>query len=570
MTAEEYWQHRNIEREAAARKLSEQTIEKELSRLYRRSLRAIQKEIDALYGRFSAQNGVSISEARKLIASDEFQDWRMDISDYVSEIERTGDSKLLLELNTLAMRSRINRLDELHSVVLREVDNLARKQSTTMDIFLGSQYKEGFLQSAFDIRKYVPNVPVHLSNDDVKAALRTQWSGKNYSERIWGNADKLASVLKQEVVNGLHRGTDVRTMARNVAKRMNVAYKNAIRLVRTEHNYIQNKAHIDSIKDAGMKYFKFVATLDKKTSAQCRDHDGKIYPIDEVVQGLNAPPLHPHCRSVIVGSRKSYNYRKGKRIAKDANGGTIYVPNDMVYEDWKAVYIDKTQTLKEWRHNRVNATIDKAHLQNYRKVGIDKSKKVAMTRGQLHLVLNKVKSGRYDIFVSDGIRLKPRKLHEIEKNFTEALRMIDKLNSAKSLPSIYIVTTKELQKNVLASYFALRDVILINVDNVVDIDFLSSFAGPNNALSTYVHELLHWQQAKLFEKQFGSIDSVEKMTQYLYWIREESKKELENLKKNGYNLNQISRYAEKSFRDGIFDELYPEYLVNELIEKIAD
>ncbi|WP_308525882.1 minor capsid protein [uncultured Veillonella sp.] len=349
MTAEEYWQHRNIEREAAARKLSEQTIEKELSRLYRRSLRAIQKEIDALYGRFSAQNGVSISEARKLIASDEFQDWRIDISDYVSEIERTGDSKLLLELNTLAMRSRINRLDELHSVVLREVDKLARKQSTTMDIFLGSQYKEGFLQSAFDIRKYIPNVPVHLSNDDVKAALHTPWSGKNYSERIWGNADKLASVLKQEVVNGLHRGTDVRTMARNVAKRMDVSYKNAIRLVRTEHNYIQNKAHIDSIKDAGMKYFKFVATLDKKTSTQCREHDGKIYPVDEAEQGLNAPPLHPHCRSVIVGSRKSYNYRKGKRIAKDANGGTIYVPNDMVYADWKAVYIDKTKTLDEWK-----------------------------------------------------------------------------------------------------------------------------------------------------------------------------------------------------------------------------
>lgn len=352
MTAEEYWQRRNIEREAASRKLSEQTIEKELSRLYRRSLRAIQKEIDALYGRFSAQNGVSIADARKIISSDEFQDWRMDISDYVSEIERTGDSKLLLELNTLAMRSRINRLDELHSVVLREVDKLARKQSTTMDVFLGSQYEEGFLQSAFDIRKYVPNVPVHLSNDDVKATLRAPWSGKNYSERIWGNADKLASVLKQEVVNGLHRGTDVETMARNVAKRMNVAYKNAVRLVRTEHNYIQNKAHIDSIKDAGMKYFKFVATLDKKTSAQCREHDGKIYPVDEVVQGLNAPPLHPHCRSVIVGSRKSYNYRKGKRIAKDANGGTIYVPNDMVYEDWKAVYIDKTKTLDEWKAER--------------------------------------------------------------------------------------------------------------------------------------------------------------------------------------------------------------------------
>lgn len=352
MTAEEYWQRRNIEREAAARKLSEQTIEKELSQLYRRSLRAIQKEIDALYGRFSAQNGVSIADARKIISSDEFQDWRMDIADYVSQIEETKDRKLLLELNTLAMRSRINRLDELHSVVLQEIDRLARRQKSSMDAFLGSQYKEGFLSTAFDIRKYLPNVPVHLSNDDVKKALRTPWSGKNYSERIWGNADKLASVLKQEVVNGLHRGTDVKTMARNVARRMDVSYKNAIRLVRTEHNYIQNKAHIDSIKDAGMKYFKFVATLDKKTSVECREHDGKIYSIDEVVQGLNAPPLHPHCRSVIVGSRKSYNYRKGKRIAKDANGGTIYVPGDMAYKDWEAVYINKTKTLDEWEAER--------------------------------------------------------------------------------------------------------------------------------------------------------------------------------------------------------------------------
>lgn len=352
MTAEEYWQRRNIEREAAARKLSEQTIEKELSRLYRRSLRAIQKEIDALYGRFSAQNGVSIADARKIISSDEFQDWRMDIADYVSQIEETKDRKLLLELNTLAMRSRINRLDELHSVVLQEVDRLARRQKSSMDAFLGSQYKEGFLSTAFDIRQYLPNVPVHLSTDDVKKALRTPWSGKNYSERIWGNADKLASVLKQEVVNGLHRGTDVKTMARNVARRMDVSYKNAIRLVRTEHNYIQNKAHIDSIKDAGMKYFKFVATLDKKTSTECREHDGKIYSIDEVVQGLNAPPLHPHCRSVVVGSRKSYNYRKGKRIAKDANGGTIYVPGDMVYKDWEAVYINKTKTLEEWKAER--------------------------------------------------------------------------------------------------------------------------------------------------------------------------------------------------------------------------
>lgn len=149
----------------------------------------------------------------------------------------------------------------------------------------------------------------------------------------------------------------------------------------------------------------------------------------------------------------------------------------MVYKDWEAVYIDETKMLKEWEDSRVNATIRKAYLQNYRKVGFDSSEKVTVNRGKLQLTLKRVNSARYNIFVSDSIRLKPRKLHEIEKNFTEVLQMIGKLNSDKNLPVIYIVTTRELQKNAVASYFALSNIILINIDNVIDTEFLSEFAG---------------------------------------------------------------------------------------------
>ena len=76
---------------------------------------------------------------------------------------------------------------------------------------------------------------------------------------------------------------------------MGVGMSDARRLVRTELNYVQNRAALDSIKDAGMKYYRFVATLDRRTSAACRAHDGKIYPVDEGSPGTNMPPLHPHC-----------------------------------------------------------------------------------------------------------------------------------------------------------------------------------------------------------------------------------------------------------------------------------
>lgn len=53
-------------------------------------------------------------------------------------------------------------------------------------------------------------------------------------------------------------------MAKLVQQRMNVGKHEATRLVRTEMNYVQNQAALDSIKDAEMKYYIFLATLDKK------------------------------------------------------------------------------------------------------------------------------------------------------------------------------------------------------------------------------------------------------------------------------------------------------------------
>lgn len=43
----------------------------------------------------------------------------MSLEEYLDATDRTGDNKLLLELNTLAMRKRISRLDKLYSDTLK-------------------------------------------------------------------------------------------------------------------------------------------------------------------------------------------------------------------------------------------------------------------------------------------------------------------------------------------------------------------------------------------------------------------------------------------------------------------
>lgn len=49
--------------------------------------------------------------------------------------------------------------------------------------------------------------------------------------------------------------------------------------------------------------------------------------------------------------------KTGARIARNDKGKTYYVPADMTYEDWKAVYVDKSKTLEEWLEVKKNAII---------------------------------------------------------------------------------------------------------------------------------------------------------------------------------------------------------------------
>ena len=58
---------------------------------------------------------------------------------------------------------------------------------------------------------------------------------------------------------------------------MDVGISNACRLVRTELNFVNNQAAFESIEDAGMKYYRFIATLDRRTSDKCRSMDGEVF-----------------------------------------------------------------------------------------------------------------------------------------------------------------------------------------------------------------------------------------------------------------------------------------------------
>ncbi|WP_288763915.1 minor capsid protein [uncultured Mitsuokella sp.] len=367
MDSETYWQQRMEELEQHWHDKGRQTIEKELQALYEDALDAIQDDIAALYGRFAKDNELSVVEAMRLLQGREYRKWRMSIDAYVAQIAATGDKELEKELNVLAMRSRITRLDKLYAETLLEIAKLDQETRDKISEFLPSAYRDFYYHTLYDIgqKHGLDSAVSQVDSEQIEKVLRTPWSGKNYSARIWKNGRKLAQTIRDVTVQAVHRGSSIQALSQQVSQRMGVGYRQSVRLVRTELNYVQNHAILDGIKDSGMKYYRFVATLDKRTSPQCRSHDGHVYPVDDYSPGSTAPPLHPHCRSTIVGSLKGDSKPRGKRAARNADGKYIRVPADMTYKEWYQRYVDRMSTgEKIFAHHDLENGIIKADKSN--------------------------------------------------------------------------------------------------------------------------------------------------------------------------------------------------------------
>ena len=138
------------------------------------------------------------------------------------------------------------------------------------------------------------------SPDQVKTVLNAEFDGKNYSDRIWKDRDKLAAELKDMMAAAIINGENSRIVAQKLAAKMGVEFAQAERLIRTEMNRILNQAALDGAKAAGATKYVFIAIEDDRMCGRCQRKNGKIFKISEKKTGQNFPPLHPYCRCTVA------------------------------------------------------------------------------------------------------------------------------------------------------------------------------------------------------------------------------------------------------------------------------
>lgn len=169
-----------------------------------------------------------------------------------------------------------------------------------------------------------------------------------------------------------------------------------------------------------------------------------------------------------------------------------------------------------------------------------------------------------NVYISDKIKLKRKELHNFDMQVRKAFDMLGEVETSGK-PEICIVTPEEMRVNAIASYMPMQNVLNVNSAyfSTSDLSGLQeNLACPQDRLSTILHELIHWQDAKNYRAKFGGINDYFEYCDYLNKIYAPK---VEKLINNGYNIEDISEYAFECLKDKAMDEVYNEYRVSKLL-----
>lgn len=169
-----------------------------------------------------------------------------------------------------------------------------------------------------------------------------------------------------------------------------------------------------------------------------------------------------------------------------------------------------------------------------------------------------------NVYISDKVKLKRKELHDFDMQVRKAFDMLGEVETSGK-PDICIISPEEMRVNAIASYMPMQNVLNVNSAyfSTSDLsDLQENLACPQDGLSTILHELIHWQDAKSYRAKFGGINDYFEYCDYLNKIYAPK---VEKLINNGYNIEDISEYAFECLKDKAMDEVYNEYRVSKLL-----
>lgn len=319
-----YWDRRALKRLNDVEKSSDLYI-KRIKNIYKQAYKNIEKDIENIYQNYSKDTGLDVQKLKELLTRSETKKtWE--------QMKRQGLDKYVKN----NYKSRISRLEQIQAQIYAKAKQIYPKEELEQTMCYKGVINNSYYKAVYDTQMGTGydfsfnKIDENLFN----SLLNEQWSGANYSQRIWKNTDILADSVSQIVGGAILSGQSITKTCKQIRDSFDVCNYYAKRLVRTETNHFNNEADAMAYEEMGIDKYVFVATLDSRTSEKCQNMDNKVFDYKDKETGVNFPPLHPNCRSKTRGYLGEKMEKTLKRRARNPITGKTEIINNMSYRDW--------------------------------------------------------------------------------------------------------------------------------------------------------------------------------------------------------------------------------------------
>ena len=201
----DYWENR------AAWDMYEQMKDAEatadvVARVYRSASSQIVFAAQDIFEKYMTKHKLSQTEAWNLLNRMQDKD---SIQNLLMELKNkdSGENKqeLIRELEAPAYRARIERLQLLLQQVDTVMQNVYQQEQQFDTSFFEQLAENAYYRTIYNTqcRTGLGFSFSHVDQKQIDRALRMNWSGKHYSNRIWKNTDDLAKTVKDELLVSL-------------------------------------------------------------------------------------------------------------------------------------------------------------------------------------------------------------------------------------------------------------------------------------------------------------------------------------------------------------------------------
>lgn len=297
---------------------------------------------------------------------------------------------------------------------------------------------------------------------------------------------------------------------------------------------------------------------------RCKDSTSTYYPeLDDLDAPLSEDEIKELDRQRGIEEKQQYAQRQAERFDRRAEY-SLDEDNKRIAQTRADEWHDRANTLEEKAKQFSLNTNEQKYYRPVFEADISKTFERKIEGETITIDTHKANTLCDNVYISDKVKLKRKELHDFDMQVRKAFDMLGEVETSGK-PEICIVTPEEMRVNAIASYMPMQNVLNVNSAyfSTSDLSGLQeNLACPQDGLSTILHELIHWQDAKNYRAKFGSINDYFEYCDYLNKIYAPK---VEKLINNGYNIEDISEYAFECLKDKAMDEVYNEYRVSKLL-----